>query len=68
MLRFVTEKPQLLLGNNFINTLCDEKTNGYAHGRIKEEFLKAHLSHFKTNVYLCGPPPMMEAVEKQLSH
>ena len=57
-----------LLGKNFINILSDEKTNGYAHGYITEEFLKANITDLKNKIYLCGPEPMMEAIEKQLSH
>jgi ferredoxin-NADP reductase len=55
-----------LLGNNFINILSDEKTEKYAHGMISEGFLKTHIDSSCKNVYVCGPPPMMEAVEKQL--
>jgi ferredoxin-NADP reductase len=56
-----------LLGKKFINILSDEKVNGYAHGQITEGFLKVHLSKATKHVYICGPPPMMDAVEKQLS-
>ena len=57
-----------LLGNNFINILSHEKVNGYAHGQITEEFLKPHIKSSVKNVYVCGPPPMMEAIEKQLKN
>ena len=57
-----------LLGKNFINILSDEKTDGYANGQITEGFLKASISDFNQQFYLCGPPPMMEAVQKQLSN
>ncbi|HEY6625705.1 MAG TPA: hypothetical protein VIZ21_02005, partial [Ignavibacteriaceae bacterium] len=57
-----------LLGNNFINILSDEKVNGYPHGKITEEFLKPHIKSSIKYVYVCGPPPMMEAVEKQLKN
>lgn len=56
-----------LLGRNFINILSDEAVEGYAHGYITENFLKEYLTDFNRNVYLCGPPPMMEVVEKILS-
>lgn len=56
-----------LLGNNFINILSDEKTDKNAFGQISESFLKAHIDSSCKNVYVCGPPPMMEAVTKQLS-
>ena len=57
-----------LLGKNFINILSDEKTEEYAQGQITERFLKANISDFNQQFYLCGPPPMMEAVQKQFSN
>ena len=58
---------KLMLGNSFINILSEEKSKGYAHGFITQEFLKAHIPGHTQNYYLCGPPPMMESVIKQLS-
>jgi ferredoxin-NADP reductase len=55
------------LGKNFINILSDEEEKGYAHGYITEKFLKTHITDFSKNIYVCGPPPMMDAVEKMLS-
>lgn len=57
-----------LLGEHFINILSEEKAEGYAHGQINEDFLKAYVNVTTKQVYVCGPPPMMEAVEKQLSN
>jgi len=57
-----------LLGKNFINILSDEKADGYAHGQITENFLKGYIDVTIKNVYVCGPPPMMDAIEKQLSN
>ena len=56
-----------MLGKNFINILSDEKSNGYASGQITEEFLKANCGGINKMFYLCGPPPMMDAVENQLA-
>ncbi|HTL81125.1 MAG TPA: flavodoxin reductase [Bacteroidia bacterium] len=56
-----------LLGKNFINILSDEKAEGCANGYINEAFLKANIPSGTKHIYLCGPPPMMEAVEKILS-
>jgi len=56
-----------LLGKNFINILSDEKSDGFAHGHITERFLKDYINSSTRNVYLCGPPPMMVEMEKQLS-
>jgi len=55
-----------LLGNAFINILSDEKAEGYLHGLINEEFLKSNIPVFYKKFYLCGPPPMMDAVLKHL--
>jgi len=55
-----------LLGHNFINILSDEKLDGYASGQITKGFLAANCD-MKKALYLCGPPAMMEAVEKQLA-
>ncbi len=57
-----------ILGENFINILSDEKTDEYAHGQITEGFLKKYINGFTKNVYVCGPPPMMDAIEKQLAN
>jgi len=64
----LAEEFKSLLGEKFINILSDEKADGYFHGQITEAFLKSHISGFKKNIYLCGPPPMMDVVEKILSH
>lgn len=55
-----------ILGENFINILSEEKIGKYANGLITEGFLSAYINDTIKNIYLCGPPPMMEAVEKQL--
>jgi ferredoxin-NADP reductase len=55
-----------LLGDNFISILSHDIVDGYAHGFITRDFLKMHITDAGKNVYLCGPPPMMETVEKLL--
>ena len=57
-----------LLGNAFINILSDERVIGYQHGMINENFLKANIADFNRKFYVCGPPPMMDAVKKQLAN
>ena len=56
-----------LLGDNFSNILSDEKTDEYAYGHITEDFLKATMGSVNQKFYVCGPPPMMDAVERQLA-
>jgi ferredoxin-NADP reductase len=55
-----------MLGDAFINILSDEKDNSYFHGMITENFLKDNIDDSR-NFYLCGPPPMMDTVKKQLA-
>jgi ferredoxin-NADP reductase len=57
-----------LLGKAFINILSDDNTAGYFHGIINEDFLKTHVNDFNKKFYVCGPPPMMDAVLKQLAN
>ena len=56
-----------MLGNSFINILSDEKIDGYAHGFITKDFLSTNIKHFDKTFYVCGPPPMMEAVQGYLT-
>lgn len=61
------EKFSSLLGTNFINVLSDENRKGYEHGFITAGLIKKQLSGAAQYFYLCGPDPMMQAVEKQLA-
>jgi ferredoxin-NADP reductase len=56
-----------MLGKDFINILSDEMADSYHHGMITADFLKASISDFSSNFYICGPPPMIDAVKDQLS-
>ena len=55
-----------ILGDSFINILSDETIEGYDHGYISKEFIKNNVESFNTTFYVCGPPPMMDAVQKYL--
>jgi ferredoxin-NADP reductase len=57
-----------LLGNSFINILSDEAPAGYHHGWITENFLKENIETFDQKFYICGPPPMMDAIQKYLAN
>lgn len=57
-----------LLGNNLINILSDENVNGYSYGLITEDFIKANSGGLNKMFYVCGPPPMMDAIIKQLAN
>lgn len=55
-----------ILGTNFINILSDEITEEYAHGHVSKEFLSKYIDSKNQKFYVCGPEPMMDAVEEQL--
>lgn len=57
----------ILLGKNFINVLSKEENEKYEHGYITKELIAAQNLKPESKFYLCGPPPMMDAVLKQLS-
>jgi len=57
-----------ILGRNFVNILSDEQVEEYPHGQITEDFLKEYINTLTKHVYVCGPPPMMETILKQLSN
>ena len=57
-----------LLGDAFINILSDETVDGFAKGRITESFLKENIENLKKIFYVCGPPPMMDAIQGYLTN
>ncbi|HEX9252636.1 MAG TPA: FAD-binding oxidoreductase [Ignavibacteriaceae bacterium] len=57
-----------MLGKNFINILSLEKNDKYNYGYITEEFLKLNVDSLDKMFYLCGPPAMMDVVEKILAN
>jgi ferredoxin-NADP reductase len=61
------EKFRQLLGDNFINILSEENVADYEHGYISADLIKKHADGHSQYFYLCGPDPMMQAVEKHLS-
>ncbi|TXH23142.1 MAG: flavodoxin reductase [Chitinophagaceae bacterium] len=56
-----------ILGDGFINILSDETLDGYEHGYISAEMIKKYSDAHTQFYYLCGPPPMMNAVEQHLA-
>ena len=56
-----------ILDKDFINVLSNEDLDGYEHGYISPEIIKKYSEENLKYYYLCGPPPMMEAVEGHLA-
>lgn len=61
------DKFHQLLGGNFISILSDENITNYEYGFISADLIKKHTNEDSQYFYLCGPEPMMRAVEKHLS-
>ncbi len=55
-----------MVGDHKFAVRSEETVEGYPHGHISEEFLKLHIDNFNQYFYVCGPPPMIDAVLKQL--
>ena len=56
-----------LLRGSIINILSEEDVKGYKKGFITEQVLK-ELIQPNDALYLCGPPPMIDAVMKSLGN
>jgi ferredoxin-NADP reductase len=55
-----------ILGNNFINTLTEERTDQYDNNIINEDYLKEKIKDLDQYFYICGPDPMIEAISNDL--
>jgi ferredoxin-NADP reductase len=56
-----------LLGKDFINILSEEKTKDFHHGMIDKDYLEKNITGHTGRFYVCGPPPMNEAIIKDLA-
>jgi ferredoxin-NADP reductase len=54
------------LGAQAVFTLTKESWPGYESRRIDEDFLKEKVRDFSRPFYLCGPPPMIDAITTTL--
>ena len=55
-----------MLGENFINTITEEKTEKYDHRRIDESYLKEKIRNLSQYFYICGPDAMIESIRASL--
>lgn len=61
------EEWEAMLGDNAVFVISDEPTERYYPGHIDAAFLKKQASDYSRHFYLCGPPPMMDALQKTLA-
>lgn len=55
-----------MLGDRFINTLTQQSTPQYDNRKIDAAYLKEKVGDFNQYFYICGPDPMVEALEATL--
>lgn len=60
------EEFEQILGDRFINTLTQEKVDGYDHRMIDASYLREHVQDFNQHFYICGPDPMVQAIQGAL--
>ena len=56
-----------MLGDRFINTLTQEKIDGYDHRKIDKQYLREKIEDFDQHFYICGPKQMVKDIRNQLS-
>lgn len=57
---------ETLLGDDFINTLTEEKSKAYPFGRIDRAFLEKNVKDFSQYFYICGSVKMMNEMRNLL--
>lgn len=57
---------EVWLGAKFHNILSEEEHEAYAYGYIDSDYLISKGMNTSEKVYLCGPPPMMDALQAEL--
>jgi len=55
-----------MLGDNFINTITNEKTAEYDNKKIDKSYLEKNIKNLDQYFYICGPDAMIEDIHKDL--
>ena len=56
-----------MLGDRCILTCTAAEAPGYDHRRVDRAYLEEKVADFTQQFYVCGPPPVIEAVKRDLS-
>jgi ferredoxin-NADP reductase len=62
----IGDELRAILGENAVFIITDDKSTHHLRGYINEQFLKEHVTDFQKHFYVCGPPPMVEAMQEIL--
>ncbi|HEX2847198.1 MAG TPA: flavodoxin reductase [Chitinophagaceae bacterium] len=63
----IEDELKRMLGKNMVSILSGETREGYLSGYITKDILSKYVQQDNRKFYVCGPPPMMDMVLKQLS-
>lgn len=55
-----------MLGDHFINTITNEKTDKYDNEKIDKSYLKRKVNDLNQYFYICGPDAMVEDIHRDL--
>ena len=59
---------EMMLGDNFFNTLTREQNTEFNFGRIDKEFLEKQVINFHKNFYVCGPDKFVKDILQNLEN
>lgn len=62
------EELNTLLEGRVTNILSQESIEGFKHGYVTEELLREMSIQADDKLYICGPPPMLDALLKMFSN
>jgi ferredoxin-NADP reductase len=62
------EELNTLLDGRVTNILSEENIEGFKHGFVTEELLREMSIQPDDKLYICGPPPMLDALLKMFSN
>ena len=63
----IEDELRSILGEDVVFVVTDEPSPRHYYGFINEQFLKERINDFSRHFYLCGPPKMVEAMQRLLT-
>lgn len=61
------EELEEILGDKFVNVMTEQTSSQYINDRIDKEFLQKNISDMNQHFYICGPDPMVAAIQQDLT-
>ena len=64
---FLEDELRKMMGDRYQNVITSDKEDPQYYGRIDKDFLESRIKDFSKPIYVCGPPPFDEAMQKLLN-